>query len=178
MPEDGETKPASLFQLIKETSKKSPAELVSAYKDNVAFIRGPEIEQFSPQSADRPSFFSRRKISSVISIKAETHNFPTTVEPFYGASTGSGGEIRDRMAGGKGSVPLVGTAVYMTAYPRLKREDGSSHKWEGSTAPRRWKYQTPEDILIKASNVAPDFGNKFGQPLFTGSLLTFESNVA
>ena len=174
---DGETKTSSLFQLIKETSKKSPAELVSAYKDNVAFIRGPEIEQFSPQSADRPSFFARRKISSVISVKAETHNFPTTVEPFYGASTGSGGEIRDRMAGGKGSVPLVGTAVYMTAYPRLKRADGSTHKWEGALAPRRWKYQTPEEILIKASNGASDFGNKFGQPLVTGSLLTFESGL-
>ena len=59
---------------------------------------------------------------SVISLKAETHNFPTTVEPFNGAATGSGGEIRDRLAGGKGSLPLAGTAVYMTSYSRLRRK--------------------------------------------------------
>lgn len=173
---DGETKPASLFEMIKETSKRSPGEIVSAYRDNVAFFRGPEVEQFAPERADRPSFFGRRKIKTVLSLKAETHNFPTTVEPFYGASTGSGGEIRDRMAGGKGSIPLVGTAVYMTAYPRLAGGQ-AERSWEQKIPARRWKYQTPEEILIKASNGASDFGNKFGQPLVTGSLLTFEAKL-
>ncbi|MBU2650653.1 MAG: phosphoribosylformylglycinamidine synthase [Bacteroidetes bacterium] len=167
---DGKEMPVSLFDLIKMTSKANHNRLVSAYKDNVAFFEGPVIEQFAPARQDIPDFFIIRDIETVLSLKAETHNFPTTVEPFYGASTGSGGEIRDRMAGGKASIPLAGTAVYMTSYPRLA--DG--RMWEKYTHPRPWLYQTPESILIKASNGASDFGNKFGQPLICGSLLTFE----
>lgn len=167
---DGEEKPASLFSLIKKTSKENPNGLVSAYKDNVAFVKGPKITQFAPEKADEPSVFVEKPLPTVISLKAETHNFPTTVEPFNGAATGSGGEIRDRLGGGKASLPLAGTAVYMTSYPRLSPE----HRWELITNPRVWLYQTPAEILIKASNGASDFGNKFGQPLICGSLLTFE----
>tara|TARA_Y100000385_G_scaffold176975_1_gene182977 strand:+ start:22739 stop:26398 length:3660 start_codon:yes stop_codon:yes gene_type:complete len=167
---DGEEKPTSLFKLIKETSKKHPNTIVSAYKDNVAFIKGPVVEQFAPKSADKPDYYTTENFESVISIKAETHNFPTTVEPFNGAATGSGGEIRDRLAGGKGSLPLAGTAVYMTSYSRLNE----NRPWESGFKEREWLYQTPMDILIKASNGASDFGNKFGQPLICGSVLTFE----
>lgn len=167
---DGTEMPESLFALIKKTSKVNPNRLVSAYKDNVAFFEGPVIEQFAPESQDKPDYFKVRDIKSVISLKAETHNFPTTVEPFNGASTGTGGEIRDRMAGGKASIPMAGTAVYMTSYSRSV--DG--RVWERRLTPRKWLYQTPEEILIKASNGASDFGNKFGQPLICGSVLTFE----
>ncbi|MBP1616886.1 MAG: phosphoribosylformylglycinamidine synthase [Bacteroidetes bacterium] len=167
---DGEEKESSLFKLIRKTSETNPNRLVSAYKDNVAFSRGPEIEQFAPVAKDKPDFFTTKTIKSVISLKAETHNFPTTVEPFNGAATGSGGEIRDRLGGGKASLPIAGTAVYMTSYPRTK--EGRS--WEKGMEERPWLYQTPEQILIKASNGASDFGNKFGQPLICGSLLTFE----
>jgi phosphoribosylformylglycinamidine synthase len=167
---DGEEKSTSLFKLIKETSKQHPNSIVSAYKDNVAFIKGPVVEQFAPKSADKPDFYTTEDFESVISIKAETHNFPTTVEPFNGAATGSGGEIRDRLAGGKGSLPLAGTAVYMTSYSRLNE----NRPWEAGFKERNWLYQTPMDILIKASNGASDFGNKFGQPLICGSVLTFE----
>ena len=162
--------PDSLFQLIKKTSAENPDNLVSAYQDNVAFIKGPVIEQFAPVRQDIPDYFTTRDIQSVISLKAETHNFPTTVEPFNGASTGTGGEIRDRMAGGKGSIPMAGTAVYMTSYPRLE----NGRYWERKAKPRKWLYQSPLEILIKASNGASDFGNKFGQPLICGSILTFE----
>ncbi|HEY0769155.1 MAG TPA: phosphoribosylformylglycinamidine synthase, partial [Sphingobacteriaceae bacterium] len=167
---DGKEKVQTLFQLIKQTAKENPNYLISAYKDNVAFIKGPEIEQFAPARQDIADFFKTEKIDSVISIKAETHNFPTTVEPFNGAATGSGGEIRDRLAGGKGSLPLAGTAVYITSYPRL--ENGRA--WEKKFEARKWLYQSPEEILIKASDGASDFGNKFGQPLICGSVLTFE----
>ena len=167
---DGKEKEDSLFKLIKKTSLINPNEIVSAYKDNVAFVKGPNIEQFAPSRADVPSFYEKTTFESVISLKAETHNFPTTVEPFNGAATGSGGEIRDRLAGGKGSLPLAGTAVYMTAYPRTD----SKKSWVGKK--REWLYQTPLDILIKASNGASDFGNKFGQPLICGSIFTFEHN--
>jgi phosphoribosylformylglycinamidine synthase len=167
---DGEEKIHSLFKLIRNTSSANPNRIVSAYSDNVAFIEGPEIIQFAPEHADKAAFFFEKPLSSVLSLKAETHNFPTTVEPFNGAATGTGGEIRDRMAGGKGSIPLAGTAVYMTAYPRTKE----GRIWERFTQARKWLYQNPEEILIKASNGASDFGNKFGQPLICGSLLTFE----
>ncbi len=167
---DGQQQEKSLFEWIKETSKKNPNKLVSAYKDNVAFYEGPTIEQFAPETQNQPDYFKTSPINSVISLKAETHNFPTTVEPFYGASTGTGGEIRDRMAGGKASIPLAGTAVYMTPYSRL----GNNQPWEQQIPARPWLYQSPLDLLIKASNGASDFGNKFGQPLICGSVLTFE----
>src|SRR5690606_10176130 len=150
-------------------SAENPNDIVSAYKDNVAFVKGPTIEQFAPKSADKPDFYDVKSYDSVISLKAETHNFPTTVEPFNGAATGSGGEIRDRLAGGQGSLPLAGSAVYMTAYSRLEER-----QWEQQMKQRNWLYQTPMDILIKASNGASDFGHKFGQPLISGSVLTFE----
>ena len=167
---DGEEKEKSLFKMIRDTSSENPNTIVSAYKDNVAFIKGPTVEQFAPKTADKPDFYQTTDYESVISLKAETHNFPTTVEPFNGAATGSGGEIRDRLAGGKGSLPLAGTAVYMTSYSRLEE----NRPWEQKMEARPWLYQTPMDILIKASNGASDFGNKFGQPLICGSVLTFE----
>jgi phosphoribosylformylglycinamidine synthase len=169
---DGKEQENTLFQLIKKTTIANPNRVVSAYKDNCAFIQGPEVEQFAPKTQDKPDFFEVKEIETVISIKAETHNFPTTVEPFNGAATGSGGEIRDRIGGGKGAFPIAGTAVYMTSYPRP--DDGRS--WEKATEPRKWLYQAPEEILIKASNGASDFGNKYGQPLICGSVFTFEHN--
>ncbi len=167
---DGEEKESSLFNLIKKTSAENPNKLVSAYKDNVAFNEGPVVEQFAPLSGDKPDYFAVKEIPTVISLKAETHNFPTTVEPFNGAATGTGGEIRDRLGGGKASLPIAGTAVYMTSYPRTE----GAREWEKILDPRQWLYQTPQQILIKASNGASTFGNHFGQPLICGSLLTFE----
>jgi phosphoribosylformylglycinamidine synthase len=167
---DGEEKPMTLFQLIKETSKRHPNRIASAYKDNVAFVKGPSIQQFAPKTQHQADFFEPREIDTVLSLKAETHNFPTTVEPFNGAATGAGGEIRDRLAGGTASIPLAGTAVYMTSYSRSE----AGRSWEKNLPARPWLYQSPMDILIKASNGASDFGNKFGQPLIAGSVLTFE----
>lgn len=167
---DGQEKPSSLFKMIRKTTETNPNRVVSAYKDNVAFVHGPKAKQFAPTKGDQPSLFELKEYESILSLKAETHNFPTTVEPFNGAATGSGGEIRDRLAGGTGSLPLAGTAVYMTSYSRLE----PNRPWELSLDARKWLYQTPADILIKASNGASDFGNKFGQPLIVGSVYTFE----
>ena len=173
----GKEMESSLFAMIKKTTKENPGKILSAYKDNVAFAQGPVIEQFAPKDQSTADYFQVEDIESVISLKAETHNFPTTVEPFNGAATGTGGEIRDRMGGGVGSWPIAGTAVYMTSYPRLTDDEGKTiaeRDWEDLLPVRQWLYQTPEQILIKASNGASDFGNKFGQPLITGSVLTFE----
>ena len=174
---DGKEMESSLFAMIKKTTKENPGKILSAYKDNVAFAQGPVIEQFAPKDQSTADYFQVEDIESVISLKAETHNFPTTVEPFNGAATGTGGEIRDRMGGGVGSWPIAGTAVYMTSYPRLTDDEGKTiaeRDWEDLLPVRQWLYQTTEQILIKASNGASDFGNKFGQPLITGSVLTFE----
>lgn len=199
---DGKEMESSLFKMIKKTSKENPNLIVSAYKDNCAFIEGPQINMFHPASGSKPGFFVTKEENTVISLKAETHNFPTTVEPFNGAATGSGGEIRDRIAGGKGSFPIAGTACYMTSYPRFcdgveataginsalapdspalnELEDKScaaametERNWEKTPA-RPWLYQSPQEILTKASNGASDFGNKFGQCIICGSLLTAE----
>jgi phosphoribosylformylglycinamidine synthase len=167
---DGVEKDKTLFQLIKDTTLANPNKVISAYKDNCAFLLGPVVEQFAPSTHDKSDYFKIKEFESVLSLKAETHNFPTTVEPFNGAATGTGGEIRDRIGGGKGALPIAGTAVYMTSYPR----PGGGRSWEKETKERPWLYQSPEDILIKASNGASDFGNKFGQPLICGSLFTFE----
>lgn len=163
---DGQIQEHSLFDFIRQTSFKNPANLVSAYIDNVAFFHGPKIEQFAP---DASRLFRSQKIQAVLSLKAETHNFPTTVCAFPGAATGTGGEIRDRMGGGRGSLPGVGTAAYLTSYPRL---DGCP--WEHALPSRHYLYQDPATILIQASNGASDYGNKFGQPLVAGSVTTFE----
>ena len=180
---DGVEMESSLFQMIKKTTKENPNKILSAYKDNVAFAQGPVVEQFAPKDQSTSDYFQVKDIESVISLKAETHNFPTTVEPFNGAATGTGGEIRDRMGGGVGSWPIAGTAVYMTAYPRLDDKNVTitndvKRDWEEVLPVRKWLYQTPEQILIKASNGASDFGNKFGQPLICGSVLTFEHQEA
>lgn len=166
---NGKVQSESLFQWIKKTSKLNPNFIESAYSDNVAFLKGPLIEEFVPIKSGNVYRYKVNYKESIISLKAETHNFPTTVEPFNGAATGTGGEIRDRMAGGRGSIPLSGTAVYMTSYPRLR-----GNAWEKKIKARPWLYQEPVDILIKASNGASDFGNKFGQPLICGSVLSFE----
>ena len=167
---DGKEMKSTLFQMIKDTTKTNPNHVISAYKDNCALFEGPTVEQFAPATQDKPDFFKVTNYESTLSLKAETHNFPTTVEPFNGGSTGSGGEIRDRIAGGKGAVPVAGIAVYMTSYPRLDE----LRQWEKKTEARKWLYQSPEDILIKASNGASDFGNKSGHPIICGSALTFE----
>ena len=200
---DGKEMESSLFKMIKKTSQENPNLIVSAYKDNCAFLEGPKVAMFHPVSGSQPSEFITKEVDTVISLKAETHNFPTTVEPFNGAATGSGGEIRDRIAGGKGSFPIAGTACYMTSYPRfnegveataginahLSTEAGKGaadltdescaaamaveRDWEKTPA-RPWLYQSPQEILTKASNGASDFGNKFGQCIICGSLLTAE----
>jgi len=169
---DGVEKESTLFQLIKKTTLTHRNRIVSAYRDNCSFARGPVAELFAPETQDKADYFILREVETVLSLKAETHNFPTTVEPFNGASTGTGGEIRDRIAGGKGAFPIAGTAVYMTSYPRT----AADRDWEKASKPRQWLYHNPEEILIKASNGASDFGNKFGQPLICGSVLTFEHN--
>lgn len=165
---DGTSMKESLFSLIKKTTRTNPGDVVSAYADNCAFLDGPNGRRFI---IGENGYFKNTKGKQLITLKAETHNFPTTVAAFPGAATGTGGEIRDRMGGGRGSIPMAGTAVYMTSYPRF----GGLNR--GNMSERKWLYQTPEEILIRASNGTSDYGNKFGQPLINGAVLTFEQLV-
>ena len=91
---DGKEMESSLFAMIKKTTQENPNKILSAYKDNVAFAQGPVVEQFAPKDQSTSDYFQVKDIESVISLKAETHNFPTTVEPFNGAATGTGGDPR------------------------------------------------------------------------------------
>ena len=165
---DGEGKTLSLFDHIRASSG-GHGNIMSAYVDNSAVMKGVTADLFRPSQAAMPSAYMVTPEKLSWTLKAETHNFPTTVEPFNGAATGSGGEIRDRMCTGTGSVPLTGMAVYMCPYPRLEPRG-----YDCNPAPRKWAYNDPARILVRASDGASDFGNKFGQPLICGSLLTFE----
>ena len=130
---DGVEKESSLFQMIKKTTQENPNKIISAYKDNVAFSQGPVVEQFSPKDHSTSDYFEIKDIESVISLKAETHNFPTTVEPFNGASTGTGGEIRDRMGGGVGSWPIAGTAVRYLLTTASADSPPTGGSWRGAS---------------------------------------------
>lgn len=167
---DGKEQEETLFQLIKKTSQVNPNKIVSAYRDNCSFVEGPMAEQFAPEVQDQPGWFRVTDMETVLSLKAETHNFPTTVEPFNGASTGTGGEIRDRMAGGRGSIPVAGTAVYMTAYPRTEAARPGKrlqHHAPGSIRlRRRSSSRLPTEPAISATNS--------DSRSFAGSVLTFE----
>lgn len=112
---DGKEMPETLFQLIKKTAKQNPNFIVSAYSDNVAFIKGPRLEQFAPARQDIPDYFVIEDFDSVISLKAETHNFPTTVEPFNGAATGSG--VRLEIDWLEAKVPFLWQAPQFTLPP-------------------------------------------------------------
>lgn len=140
---DGEVMESSFFSLTKKTTGENSGKILSVYKDSVAFAQGSEIEQFVPANQNMSDYFRMKPIKSVISLKAGTHNFSTAVGSFNGIVIGTDGEIRDRMGGGVGLWSIVGTAVYMIAYPRLTEDDGivpALRDWEDVLPIRRWLY--------------------------------------
>ncbi|MDR2063473.1 MAG: phosphoribosylformylglycinamidine synthase [Candidatus Nomurabacteria bacterium] len=165
---NGKVQEKSLFEMIKETYAKNPNTVVSAYTDNATAFGGKEIDLLS----HRDGKVVKKPSTTYITAKAETHNHPTGVSAFPGAATGTGGEIRDRMAVGRGSWPIAGGAAYFVPELRLFEEQPVNMQ------EREWLYQTPVEMLIRASNGASDFGNKIGQPLINGSVMTFEQEIA
>ena len=147
---DNNEKEKSLFELIKLTSKKNKNSIVSAYSDNVAFIKGPKISQFYPQKADTSSYYTKKDIDSIISIKAETHNFPTGIAPFQGAATGIGGRLRDAHATGRGAYNIAGTAGYSVGNLFT---DNSDYKWELKSSYEKELLHTSLTILIVFSRM-------------------------
>ena len=166
---DGEEKEDSLFQLIKKTSKESPKNIISAYKDNAAIVEGVNTKRLSVND-DQTYEFIQEKINST--IKVETHNHPTAISPFPGASTGSGGEIRDEGATGMGAKPKVGLVGFNVSNLRLP---DFIRPWEDDeNKPER--IASPLEIMIDAPLGGAAFNNEFGRPSILGYFRSFETS--
>lgn len=168
---DGREVPETLIQIVKSTLKANPSNSIIAFSDNSSAIRGYPIRTILPQQPGKCSPFIAQKPTYHILFTAETHNYPSGVQPFQGATTGTGGRIRDGHATGRGSLVIAGTAAYCTAalnipdYPIPGEPKGLAYPFE---------LASPLEILIEASNGASDYGNKFGEPLIQGYVRTFE----
>ena len=166
---DGEEKEDSLFQLIKKTSKESPKNIISAYKDNAAIVEGVNTKRLSVND-DQAYELIQEKINST--IKVETHNHPTAISPFPGASTGSGGEIRDEGATGMGAKPKVGLVGFNVSNLRLP---DFIRPWEDDeNKPER--IASPLEIMIDAPLGGAAFNNEFGRPSILGYFRSFETS--
>ena len=166
---DGSQKNNTLFDLIKETSKSSPDGIISAYKDNAAIIEGSKVERLNLNESNEYEFKEDNLNST---IKVETHNHPTAISPYPGASTGSGGEIRDEGATGRGAKPkigLVGFNVSNLRIPNLLRS------WEKNEL-KPSRIASPLDIMIEAPIGAAAFNNEFGRPSTLGYFRCFETD--
>ena len=165
---DGTQKNNTLFDLIKETSKSSPDGIISAYKDNAAIVKGEKVERLHLNEANQYEFIEDNLNST---IKVETHNHPTAISPYPGASTGSGGEIRDEGATGRGAKPKVGLIGYNVSNLRIPDLPRS---WEGEEQ-KPSRIASPFQIMTEAPIGAAAFNNEFGRPATLGYFRSFES---
>ena len=168
---DGDRKDSSLFAMIRNTSEQSPAGLLSAYHDNAAVIEGQGTHRFFSQPGSRIYDFTSESVP--IQIKVETHNHPTAISPFAGAATGSGGEIRDEAATGRGGKPKVGLTGFSVSDLRIP---GFEKPWENSLA-RPNRLASPLQIMLEGPIGAAAFNNEFGRPALGGYFRTFEQHV-
>jgi len=168
---DGKTMPQSLFQMIRETEKRSPAGTVSAYSDNAAVVEGCAVARFFPEpETGRYAYHEDR---THLLMKVETHNHPTAISPFPGAATGSGGEIRDEGATGRGARPKAGLCGFSVSHLRIP---GHERPWEGEEV-RPDRIASPLSIMIEGPIGAASFNNEFGRPNLAGYFRTYEQRV-
>ncbi len=168
---DGNKHPKSLLKMIKNTYEKSSKDVLSAYTDNAAVIKGPEAGRFYPDATTGTYRYSKEPIHSV--IKVETHNHPTAIAPFQGAATGSGGEIRDEGATGRGGKPKMGLAGYTVSNLQIP---GLKQPWETNYG-KPEHTASPLDIMIDGPLGAAAFNNEFGRPNLGGYFRTYEQKV-
>lgn len=168
---DGDIKQQSLFAMIKNTSAASPDGLLSIYKDNAAVITGYKAGRFYPDTGTKEYTYHEEQCH--IAIKVETHNHPTAISPFPGAATGSGGEIRDEGAVGRGAKPKVGLTGFSVSNLRLP---GASQAWETDYG-KPAHIASALDIMLEAPIGAAAFNNEFGRPNLCGYFRTFEQSV-
>jgi len=169
---DGEPQPQSLFDMIRNTSQRSPAGLLSAYRDNAAVFAGPVAGWFQPDPADGRYRWSEEPAD--VLIKVETHNHPTAISPFPGAATGSGGEIRDEGATGRGARPKAGLVGFSVSNLRIP---GRERPWEQDYG-RPARIAAAFEIMLDGPLGAAAFNNEFGRPGIAGYFRTFEQRVA
>uniref|UniRef100_A0A8C2S8D8 Phosphoribosylformylglycinamidine synthase n=1 Tax=Capra hircus TaxID=9925 RepID=A0A8C2S8D8_CAPHI len=162
---DGQELPHSLFESIMSTQASSNPNNVLKFCDNSSAIQGKEVRFLRPKDPTRPSSFQQRQGLRHVVFTAETHNFPTGVAPFSGATTGTGGRIRDVQCTGRGAHVVAGTAGYCFGNLRIP---GYSMPWEDPSFQYPGNFARPLEIAIEASNGASDYGNKFGEPVLAG----------
>ncbi|MBF6058290.1 phosphoribosylformylglycinamidine synthase [Thiomicrorhabdus heinhorstiae] len=166
---DGEDKPNSLFGMIRNTYQKSPEGVLSAYSDNAAVVEGAQATRFFPNPKTRKYEFSEEPVH--FQIKVETHNHPTAISPWPGAATGSGGEIRDEGATGRGSKPKAGLTGFTVSNLNIP---GFEQPWEKPYG-KPGRIVTPMDIMIEGPLGAAAFNNEFGRPAINGYFRTYEN---
>ncbi|KZN50562.1 phosphoribosylformylglycinamidine synthase [Pseudoalteromonas luteoviolacea CPMOR-2] len=167
---DGEQQPKSLFKMIKNTFETHPENVLSAYKDNAAVMKGSKAGRFFP---NKEGEYSYNQENIEILMKVETHNHPTAIAPFSGASTGSGGEIRDEGATGRGSKPKAGLVGFTVSNLRIP---GFEQPWETNFG-KPGRIVDALDIMIDGPLGGAAFNNEFGRPNLLGYFRTYEEKV-
>ncbi|ASM54968.1 MULTISPECIES: phosphoribosylformylglycinamidine synthase [Pseudoalteromonas] len=167
---DGEEQPKSLFKMIKNTFEKNPENVLSAYKDNAAVMKGSKAGRFFPNAQGEYAYHQE---DIEILMKVETHNHPTAIAPFSGAATGSGGEIRDEGATGRGSKPKAGLVGFTVSNLRIP---GYEQPWESDFG-KPGRIVTALDIMTEGPLGGAAFNNEFGRPNLLGYFRTYEEQV-
>ena len=168
---DGKKQPDSLFGMIRHTHALHPAGTVVAYADNASIIEGAEIDRFYPDASG--TYRYRAELTHTL-MKVETHNHPTAISPFAGAATGSGGEIRDEGATGRGSKPKAGLTGYSVSHLRIP---GFEQPWEKNAIGKPERIASALQIMLEGPIGGASFNNEFGRPNLCGYFRTFEQSV-
>jgi phosphoribosylformylglycinamidine synthase len=168
---DGERQPHSLLEMIRHTTACAPEAVLSAYHDNAAVMRGPLATRLFPDPES--GLYTTRREPTPILLKVETHNHPTAISPFPGAATGSGGEIRDEGATGRGAKPKAGLTGFAVSNLRIP---GAEQPWECDLG-RPGRMASPLEIMLEGPLGAAAFNNEFGRPNLGGAFRTFEMAV-
>ncbi|MGD8788757.1 MAG: phosphoribosylformylglycinamidine synthase [Burkholderiales bacterium] len=168
---DGVAQERSLFDMIRETHRRSPAGTVVAYSDNSAIMQGASVRRFRPDSSGE--YRSRRQQTQIL-MKVETHNHPTAISPFPGAATGSGGEIRDEGATGRGAKPKAGLSGFSVSHLRIPDFD---QPWESGGIGKPERIASALSIMLEGPIGGASFNNEFGRPNLFGYFRTYEQNV-
>jgi phosphoribosylformylglycinamidine synthase len=168
---DGEKQDLSLFGMIRNTHEKHPQGTVVAYSDNSSVIEGAEIERFYP--AGDGGYGYRRELTHIL-MKVETHNHPTAISPFAGASTGAGGEIRDEGATGRGARPKAGLTGFSVSNLRVP---GAEQPWEVNPVGKPDRIASALQIMLDGPIGGASFNNEFGRPNLAGYFRTYEQRV-
>ncbi|WP_047608944.1 phosphoribosylformylglycinamidine synthase [Rahnella aquatilis] len=168
---DGETQPKSLFKMIKNTFEHTPDHVLSAYKDNAAVMEGSQVGRFYADAKD--GLYDFHQEQAHILMKVETHNHPTAISPWPGAATGSGGEIRDEGATGRGAKPKAGLVGFSVSNLRIP---GFEQPWEEDFG-KPDRIVTALDIMTDGPLGGAAFNNEFGRPALLGYFRTYEENV-